>query len=59
VSPVNARKQLALFIKKAKKTAAHLRSRIADAEMLRVLQERAKAGVEIKIIGRVGEREKD
>jgi phosphatidylserine/phosphatidylglycerophosphate/cardiolipin synthase-like enzyme len=58
VSPVNARKQLALFIKKAKKQLLIYDPEIADAEMLRVLQERAKAGVEIKIIGRVGERGK-
>jgi cardiolipin synthase len=58
VSPVNARKELALFIKKAKKELLIYDPEIADPEMVRLLGERAKAGVEIRIIGRVGERGK-
>ena len=54
VSPANARKVLAAFIGKAKKQLLIYDPLIADLEMLRVLRERAKAGVEIKVIGRIG-----
>jgi phosphatidylserine/phosphatidylglycerophosphate/cardiolipin synthase-like enzyme len=53
VSPANARKVLAAFIRKAKKELLIYDPKIADAEMLRALSERKKAGVEIKVIGRV------
>jgi cardiolipin synthase A/B len=56
VSPVNARKQLAAFMRKAKEELLIYDPKIADTEMLRVLSERMKAGVEIKVIGRVGKR---
>ncbi len=58
VSPANARKELGSFIKKAKKELLIYDPEIADTEMLRLLNERAKAGVDIKIIGRVSERGK-
>jgi phosphatidylserine/phosphatidylglycerophosphate/cardiolipin synthase-like enzyme len=58
VSPANARKELGSFIKKAKKELLIYDPEIADTEMLRVLNERAKAGVDIKIIGRVSQRGK-
>ncbi len=54
VSPANARKVLAAFIRKAKKELLIYDPKIADTEMLRALGERKKAGVEIKIIGRAG-----
>jgi len=56
VSPANARKLLAAFIRKAKKELLIYDPRIADTEMLRVLSGQIKAGVEIKVIGRVGKR---
>ena len=56
VSPANARKLLAAFIRKAKKELLIYDPKIADTEMLRALGERTKAGVEIKVIGRVGKR---
>jgi len=56
VSPANARKLLAAFIRKAKKELLIYDPKIVDTEMLRALGERTKAGVEIKIIGRVGKR---
>ncbi len=56
VSPANARKLLAAFIRKAKKQLLIYDPLIADPEMLRVLSERTKAGVEIKVIGRVSKR---
>jgi cardiolipin synthase A/B len=56
VSPSNARRLLAGFIRKAKKQLLIYDPLIADPEMLRVLSERTKAGVEIKVIGRVSKR---
>jgi cardiolipin synthase len=53
VSPVNARKQLSAFIKGAKKSLLIYDPEISDAAMLRMLEDRSKAGVEIKIIGRL------
>ena len=51
VSPVNARKQLAAFIHKAKKELLIYDPNIADTEMARALRERGKAGVTVKVIG--------
>lgn len=56
VSPANSRKALDTFLKRATKQLLIYDPRISDKEMLRVLQERAKAGVEIKIIGSVAGR---
>lgn len=56
VSPENAREQLATFIKRAKKSLAIYDPKLSDAQMLRLLNLRARAGVDIRIIGRVGRR---
>jgi phosphatidylserine/phosphatidylglycerophosphate/cardiolipin synthase-like enzyme len=53
VSPLNARKQLAAFIHGAKKELLIYDMKIADRVMTRLLEERAKAGVEVRIIGKV------
>jgi phosphatidylserine/phosphatidylglycerophosphate/cardiolipin synthase-like enzyme len=53
VSPVNARKTLAAFLKGAKKELLIYDIDLADREMLRILEERVHAGVEVKIIGHV------
>jgi phosphatidylserine/phosphatidylglycerophosphate/cardiolipin synthase-like enzyme len=53
VSPVNARKTLASFLKGAKKELLIYDPEISDREMLRILQDRRKAGVEIRVIGKV------
>jgi len=53
VSPVNARKELARFIKGAKKEMLIYDVKISDRSLLRLLQERQKAGVKIRIIGTV------
>jgi cardiolipin synthase A/B len=55
VSPANARKVLSTFLKRAKKQLLIYDPKISDKEMIRVLEERAKAGVEIRIIGRIDE----
>ncbi|HLJ50402.1 MAG TPA: phospholipase D-like domain-containing protein [Bryobacteraceae bacterium] len=53
VSPVNARNQLAAFIRGARKQLLIYDPEISDDSMIRILDERAKAGVEIRIIGRL------
>jgi cardiolipin synthase A/B len=53
VSPVNARKELASFIKGAKKELLIYDPKISDRAMLRVLQDRRSRGVEIRVIGKV------
>ena len=56
VSPANSRKALDTFLKGAKKQLLIYDPKISDKEMLRTLQARAKAGVEIKVIGSVARR---
>jgi cardiolipin synthase len=58
VSPANSRKALGMFLRRAKRQLLIYDPKIADREMLRILQERAKAGVDIRIIGRVAGRVK-
>jgi cardiolipin synthase A/B len=53
VSPLNARKALASFIKGANKELLIYDPKISDRAMLRLLEERAAAGVDIRIIGHV------
>jgi len=56
VSPANARKTLATFLQKAKTELLIYDPKISDKEMLKVLGERQKTGVAIRIIGSVGGR---
>lgn len=51
VSPVNARKALASFIRGAKKQLLIYDPKISDRAMLRLLQDRVNAGVQVRIIG--------
>jgi phosphatidylserine/phosphatidylglycerophosphate/cardiolipin synthase-like enzyme len=53
---VNARKSLASFLKGAKKQLLIYDPEISDKEMMRILQDRAKAGVEVRIIGHSAKR---
>jgi cardiolipin synthase len=53
VSPVNARKQLAAFLKGARKELLIYDPEISDPAMLRLLDARAQADVDIKVIGRL------
>jgi cardiolipin synthase A/B len=53
VSPINAREQLSHFIKGAEKQLLIYDPEISDRAMIRLLRDRARAGVEIRIIGRV------
>ncbi|HXD18495.1 MAG TPA: phospholipase D-like domain-containing protein [Vicinamibacterales bacterium] len=54
VSPVNARQQLLALIHRAHKELLIYDPNIADAEMLRALDARARHGVRVRIIGSVG-----
>jgi len=56
VSPVNARKQLSQFLRGARKELLIYDPKISDPAMIRVLEERAKAGVEIRILGHITRR---
>ena len=53
VSPVNARKRLAQFIRGARKELLIYDPEISDPAMVRLLDERLAAGVQIRIIGKV------
>ena len=53
VSPVNARKQLATFIRGAKKELLIYDPEVSDPQMVRLLEARARAGVNISIIGKL------
>jgi cardiolipin synthase len=56
VSPANSRKQLSAFIKGAKRQLLIYDPEISDPAMVRLLQERSEAGVEVRIIGRLTQR---
>jgi cardiolipin synthase len=56
VSPENAREQLATFIKRAKKQILIWDPKVSDAQMIRLLQQRMKADVDVRIIGKVAKR---
>jgi phosphatidylserine/phosphatidylglycerophosphate/cardiolipin synthase-like enzyme len=56
ISPENAREQLATFLKRARKSLAIFDPKVSDPGMIRLLVQRAKAGVDIRIIGKLGKR---
>lgn len=56
VSPENAREQLATFIKRAKKQLAIWDPKISDPQMIRLIHQRVKDGVDVRIIGKVAKR---
>lgn len=53
VSPENARTALARFIKSAKKQLLMYDIKVSDRQMIKLLQDRVKAGVDVRIIGKV------
>ena len=53
VSPLNAREQLAKFIKGAKKELLIYDVKISDRAMIKLLEERARDGVEVRVIGKM------
>jgi phosphatidylserine/phosphatidylglycerophosphate/cardiolipin synthase-like enzyme len=56
VSPSNARKQLSAFIKGAKKQLLIYDGKLTDPQMVKILSSQAKAGVEVRVIGRIAKR---
>jgi len=56
VSPLNARKRLGAFLQGAKQQLLIYDPKISDRAMVRLLEERARDGVEVKIIGRLTRR---
>ena len=56
VSPENAREQLAMFIKRTRKSLVIWDPKLTDPQMIRLLQQRAKAGVDIRVIGKMAKR---
>ena len=56
MSPENARTGLAKFIKGAKKELLIYEMKISDRQMIKLLQERVKAGVDVRIIGKVSKK---
>lgn len=53
VSPANARQRLASFIEGAKRSLFVYDPKVSDAAMVRLLESRARAGVDVRIIGKV------
>jgi phosphatidylserine/phosphatidylglycerophosphate/cardiolipin synthase-like enzyme len=53
VSPVNARRELSRFIQGSDQELLIYDPEISDPAMIRLLRDRAKAGVDIRIIGRI------
>ena len=53
VSPGNARTQLAAFIRHAKKELIIYDPRVSDRAMMRLLEEKAQAGVSVRLLGRL------
>lgn len=56
VSPANARKRLAAFIRGAKSEILIYDPAVSDPAIIRLLEERSKAGVGVRIIGRLARR---
>jgi phosphatidylserine/phosphatidylglycerophosphate/cardiolipin synthase-like enzyme len=59
VSPENAREQLATFIKRTKKQLVIWDPQLADPQMIRLINQRQKAGADIRVLGKVGRRAGD
>jgi cardiolipin synthase len=58
VSPINARSRLMTFIAGAKRQLCIYDQHVTDPTMLRLLADRQRAGVDVRIIGRVGAKSK-
>lgn len=56
VSPDNARTQLSRFLSKAKTQLVIYDPKVSDIRIIKLLKERIRAGVEIRILGKVGSR---
>jgi phosphatidylserine/phosphatidylglycerophosphate/cardiolipin synthase-like enzyme len=56
VSPENAREILATFIKRARKQLLIYDPKITDLQMIRLINQRIKAGVDVRILGKISKR---
>jgi phosphatidylserine/phosphatidylglycerophosphate/cardiolipin synthase-like enzyme len=56
VSPENAREQLATFITRANKQLVIWDPKVTDPQMIRLIHQRVKAGVDVRILGKIGKR---
>jgi cardiolipin synthase A/B len=56
VSPANARARLSAFISGARKQLLIYDGKLTDQQIIRLLQDRARAGVEVRVIGQLGKR---
>lgn len=56
VSPCTAREQLSAFIGKAKTQLLIYDPKVSDVRIIRLLKERAQAGVDVRVIGKMGAR---
>jgi phosphatidylserine/phosphatidylglycerophosphate/cardiolipin synthase-like enzyme len=54
VSPLNARARLAALLSGARRSLRIYDSKVLDRQMLRMIRERASAGVDVRVIGTVG-----
>jgi len=59
VSPENARASLGEFIRKAKKQLLIYDPKVSDSAMIKLLKERMKSGVDVRIIGKIGKGAQD
>jgi cardiolipin synthase A/B len=59
VSPENSRERLAAFLRGARKELRVYDPRLTDPAMIRILQGRVRAGVSVRILGKVGKRGAD
>ena len=56
VSPEDARETLATFIKRTRKQLLIYDPKVADLQMIRLISQRIKAGVDVRIIGKISKR---
>jgi phosphatidylserine/phosphatidylglycerophosphate/cardiolipin synthase-like enzyme len=56
ISPEVARESLARFIKRAKRQLLIYDPKVTDLQMIRLINQRIKAGVDVRILGKVGKR---
>jgi phosphatidylserine/phosphatidylglycerophosphate/cardiolipin synthase-like enzyme len=56
VSPANARERLSVFINGAQKQLLIYDGKLTDSQIIRLLQGRAEAGVEVRVIGQMAKR---
>lgn len=59
VSPLNARQRLEAYILGARRQLLIYDGRLTDAQMIRLLTQRAREGIDVRVIGKLGKRVKE